>query len=970
MKQRFLLFLLALCIAGLVAPLQSQDRSTATWYFGNGGGLSFLTDPPTILAGGRTAAIEGTSVICDSVTGATIAYTDASTIWRGDHTVAALNVGGQVGSSTQAGVFVRHPGDPTIIYLFTVEDTKPNAEARVTTCTYIGGVFTVGATQTLLTGVCEKVTATQACDGVDYWVIIKMQSGVFVSYRVSRTNGFQTSSRVNSAVGLPVTAGDNMRGEMKVSPDGRWLAAANEAVGTELCRFNNSTGAVTAPQQFDLGEQRYGLSFSPNSQLLYVNSGWKGNPTNVIFQFDLTGTPVSSTRINVGTIAGNLGGGCMMIAPNGRIYVARNQGLHLGAIQNPDVRGAACNYNDTEIAFAANTIRWGLPNVPQNYFVPRFAGDDTSACEGSTVRLGIPALPGYSYQWSPAIGLNNATLAQPTLTVNGSQRFDLVVTDPNGCTINRSVDVTSRSVPTITISRDTLVCAGSPASLRATGPAGSTISWMPSPTLSSTTGSPVTATPVVTTQYVAIVTDATGCRGMDTVLVTVHTPAKPDIAPTQSVDLCQGSTRQLSVGNMLGTVLWSTGATTPNISVNSGGTYTVAVTDSLNCIGRDTVTVVMLAQPPAAATGGTEICAGRSAPLQASGGVSYLWTPAAGLNDPTSANPIASPTQTTRYDVEVTGANGCKDTASATVTVRPTPAPTINQVDTTICGCDSIVLTASPGFTNYLWSDSSTTQSIVVRNAGSYSVVVTDDLGCMGTSSVVRIDTFATFTDVSTLIIPYAAPDGVRVNLQVIIKNWLALAPCFGDSISWIVEMQSGVLAPATEEGRGVLTDSGVRIVRGVSRWDRVKDVVIKEIPYIVTLGDTTLTNITLRDMRGSICTATWQGPTASFGVEEICRTGNLIRRYLSPAKFTGILAADPNPANDAVSIRLRLDTQQTYHLELRDVLGQVVMQTAPTAGGPGVISVPIDVGSLPAGKYIITLVAGAERSGYLLEVL
>ncbi len=967
MKQRVLVFLLALCV---VIPLRSQDRSTASWYFGNGGGLSFLTDPPTILSGGRTVAIEGTSVICDSVTGATIAYTDASTIWRGDHTVAALGVGGQVGSSTQAGVFIRHPGDATIIYLFTVEDTKANAEARLTTCTYVGGVFTVGATQTLLVGVTEKVTASKACNGIDYWVIVKMQSGVFVSYRISQTGGFEIASRVNSAVGLPVTPGDNMRGEMKVSPDGRWLAAANETVGTELCRFNNATGAVTSAERFDLGAQRYGVSFSPNSQLLYVNSGWKGVPANVIYQFDLAGAPISSTKISVGTLAGNFGAGCMMIAPNGRIYVARNGGLHLGAIQNPDVRGLACNYNDTEIAYPANTIRWGLPNVPQNYFIPRFTGRDTSACEGSTLRLGIAPFPGYMYAWSPGAQFNDPTLAQPTIVVNGSQRYSLVITDVNGCKINQVVDVTSRPLPTVRVSADTTICIGTRGPLRATASPGASIGWTPTESLSRVSGPLVEASPRVTTQYIVFANYGDGCLAFDTVVVTVHVPTKPVLSSTPSINLCEGSSQQLTIGSMQGAVLWSTGATTPSITVSSAGTYWVAVTDSLNCVAADTVSVVLLPQPTAVATGGTEICAGQSAPMQASGGVSYLWTPATGLNDPTSATPIASPTQTTRYDVEVTGANGCKDTASVTIAVRVLPTPMLSHGDTTICGCDSIVLSAPPGFSTYMWSDGRTSQSIVVHNTGSFSVVVTDELGCTGISSVVRIDTFTTTTNVATLIIPYAAPDGIRVNLQVIVNNWPTLAPCFGDSISWIVELQTGVLAPVNEAGRGILTDSGVRILRGVSRWDRVKNDVVTEIPYIVTIGDTNLTNVTVKSVQGSRCPGTVTGTTASFGVEDICRAGGVIRKYLSPAKFTGILAADPNPANDAVTIRLRLDNQQSYHLELRDVLGQVVMQTTPASGGPGIVSVPIDVGSLAPGKYIITLVAGNERSGYLLEVL
>ena len=47
------------------------------------------------------------------------------------------------------------------------------------------------------------------------------------------------------------------------------------------------------------------------------------------------------------------------------------------------------------------------------------------------------------------------------------------------------------------------------------------------------------------------------------------------------------------------------------------------------------------------------ICPGESIQLNASGGVSYQWSPATGLSDPTIANPVASPEATTLYTVEV-----------------------------------------------------------------------------------------------------------------------------------------------------------------------------------------------------------------------------------------------------------------------------------------------------------------------------
>ena len=48
-----------------------------------------------------------------------------------------------------------------------------------------------------------------------------------------------------------------------------------------------------------------------------------------------------------------------------------------------------------------------------------------------------------------------------------------------------------------------------------------------------------------------------------------------------------------------------------------------------------------------------------------------MWSPATGLDNPTSATPIATPTETTTYTVTATDASGCDVTGEVTITVIP-----------------------------------------------------------------------------------------------------------------------------------------------------------------------------------------------------------------------------------------------------------------------------------------------------------
>ncbi len=64
----------------------------------------------------------------------------------------------------------------------------------------------------------------------------------------------------------------------------------------------------------------------------------------------------------------------------------------------------------------------------------------------------------------------------------------------------------------------------------------------------------------------------------------------------------------------------------------------------------------------------SDVCAGSSIQLSASGGTSYRWLPVEGLSDPNIANPIATPLQNTNYTVTVSNGN-CTATASVQLNV-------------------------------------------------------------------------------------------------------------------------------------------------------------------------------------------------------------------------------------------------------------------------------------------------------------
>ncbi len=155
---------------------------------------------------------------------------------------------------------------------------------------------------------------------------------------------------------------------------------------------------------------------------------------------------------------------------------------------------------------------------------------------------------------------------------------------------------------------------------------------------------------------------------------------------------------------------WIFGDNSNSNSQNTTHTYSVAglytvkliVTDGEGCSDSASLQVNIKIPPTIAITSDTTICFNSSLQLNASGGTLYSWSPAVGLNDPNSPNPVATITEDTRYKVIVTGPDNCFSEDSIYVAVRPYPQFTAST-DKTICQGTEVTLSASGG-DNYLWT--------------------------------------------------------------------------------------------------------------------------------------------------------------------------------------------------------------------------------------------------------------------------
>ncbi|MET3981667.1 gliding motility-associated-like protein [Mucilaginibacter sp. UYP25] len=240
--------------------------------------------------------------------------------------------------------------------------------------------------------------------------------------------------------------------------------------------------------------------------------------------------------------------------------------------------------------------------------------------------------------------------------------------------------------------------------------------------------------------------------------VTINVTAFPVVANIPPQVVCEGDPIMLTATGGA-TYQWTlpdltTSTQNPLIipvsSVAHRGTYHVDVKSAAGCVTPKSVEVTVNTKPVITVSPPQSTCAGSGVPITAFAvdGVTYRWSPAAGLSDVNSANPVASPTVSTLYAVTVTNAKNCFSTNTVQVDVLPLPVANAGDdkkifegQSVTLKGSgtgDNVTYSWSP--TTYLDNPASPTPTATPLNDITYTLTVTSaNCGTNESSIFVRV---------------------------------------------------------------------------------------------------------------------------------------------------------------------------------------------------------------------------------------
>lgn len=356
---------------------------------------------------------------------------------------------------------------------------------------------------------------------------------------------------------------------------------------------------------------------------------------------------------------------------------------------------------------------------PQLLQHPANAGADLTVCAGETVMLGEASYPGYNYTWLPVDGLNNGSIGNPELAAanNSDQEitieYILVADSANlGCLSSDTVLVTVLPSPEIGLLPDTAACE---LPITLAGNANNVNSWLWN------TGEDTPTIEVdVAGDYTLTVSNGI-CEATATTSVSIAEFDEVDLGP--DITVCTLPVL-LETGIADGEFLWSTGETTPTISAENTGVYSVTVSQN-GCSSTDEIEVFTdseLIFDLGEDTGVCEFPFEISAPLN---NADYLWNTGA-----TTQNLVVDAPGT--YSVNI-NQDGC--TGSDEITISQIDFENVDLGDDQTVCLFPVTLEAGIAGESYLWSNEEATPFIVVDEPGTYSVTVVQN-GCESISAV------------------------------------------------------------------------------------------------------------------------------------------------------------------------------------------------------------------------------------------
>ncbi len=437
-------------------------------------------------------------------------------------------------------------------------------------------------------------------------------------------------------------------------------------------------------------------------------------------------------------------------------------------------------------------------------------------------------------------------------------------------------------------------------------------------------------------------------------------------ANSTAATVCAGTSVTLTGGGAT-SYTWSGGVTNAVSFVPlSTLTYTVTGTGANGCTNTATTTVTVNPLPAVVANStAAAVCAGGSVTLTGSGATTYAWS--GGVTNAVSFVPVSTIT----YTLTGTGANGCINTATTTVTVNPLPTVVANATTTSVCAGSSVTLTGS-GAATYAWSGGVINAvSFVPLSTLTYTVTGTSAAGCVNTATIT-----ITLHSLPTVVANSTAA-GVCTGASVILTGSGAIY------YSWSSGVSDGISFVPVSTATYTVTGTDA------NNCTNTATTTVAVNPFPVVTATASITTACFNDgaisLTGTPISGTWSGPgvtsssftpslagvgaqTATYNYTDANGCSSVATVVITVNFCTGLVDQTlsnginifPNPNNGTFTIAVDANVGDLT-MEVTDMQGRVVYSSIENNVHSG-FEKQISLDTQSSGLYFLRIIANGEQ--------
>ena len=325
------------------------------------------------------------------------------------------------------------------------------------------------------------------------------------------------------------------------------------------------------------------------------------------FPITITPSPQPSVSLQSNTQGAVCAGSTIVLSTSN--FAGGLDPLYTWTINGQTIANTASNYSTStlqngdlvQVSMSSNLACASALPVLSNTFtaiistgLPLSLANDTVVCQNSTIQLSAPV--GYTYNWFPSTGLNNAHIANPTASINNDIQYTLTITDASGCAGVDSIFIASSASPQFSLGADTAVCQNTNIQLNA--PIGFSYSWIPTTGLSNATSANPTANISNTITYTVAVSNVNGCSSSDT--ITIAANAVPSISLSNDTAICEGVCVAINanITGVFNQINWTAAPTLSDSTIinplacpTATTSYTATISTLEQCSATATITI-------------------------------------------------------------------------------------------------------------------------------------------------------------------------------------------------------------------------------------------------------------------------------------------------------------------------------------------------------------------------------------------